>query len=442
MAVNIDSVSTQLFKIIKGNGYAVQLFTAEGKSSVDPEEARRYYIGDEKIMINLESNDEHNEIKVNLGKSTNLKAIRPMLDSIRNLATRNIIEYTLKTFGKDIEPKDFAFLAKKEGTMEVKEGFSKAYGSTKSSYQTLENARLIIKHRKNVDEEVRGSRSRNIHSLFIENNEGERFKFPNNHLPAARAMTRHVKEGGTPFDMIGEHIIALSEEFAELQKFRNYAKKNSLVSEDTADVIEGVSSRLDNIKKEFKSLSGTKGYTKYVENFENKTVSLEEEGVDSLRDQFTVRKFDETVADALPHVARVVKEIKVKESRETRLKDIINKVINNKDNLELRKELDSNDPDNPENLRFSNNAAKMSAFSGFLSKYVTDDELSNMLAQLSDDIHDYNDKQKSLAIKLLTFIKSNANVKESKNVSVGTEEAVVENIVESFSKFDPEDFLL
>ena len=84
MAVNIDSVSTQLFKIIKGNGYAVQLFTAEGKSSVDPEEARRYYIGDEKIMINLESNDEHDEIKVNLGKSTNLKAIRPMLDSIRN----------------------------------------------------------------------------------------------------------------------------------------------------------------------------------------------------------------------------------------------------------------------------------------------------------------------------------------------------------------------
>jgi hypothetical protein len=84
----------------------------------------------------------------------------------------------------------------------------------------------------------------------------------------------------------------------------------------------------------------------------------------------------------------------------------------------------------------------MSAFSGYLSKHVTDDELSNMLAQLSDDMHDFDKKQKELSIKLLTFIKNNANVKESKNVSVGTEEAVVENIVESFSKFDPEDFLL
>jgi len=38
-------------------------------------------------------------------------------------------------------------------------------------------------------------------------------------------MLRHIKEGGNPYDELGSHIISLSEEFAQLSKFRNYAKK-------------------------------------------------------------------------------------------------------------------------------------------------------------------------------------------------------------------------
>ena len=56
------------------------------------------------------------------------------------------------------------------------------------------NAKLIIKHNRTVDETKMGARSRNISAIYIENNQGERFKFANNYLPGARAMARHVSK--------------------------------------------------------------------------------------------------------------------------------------------------------------------------------------------------------------------------------------------------------
>lgn len=441
MAINIDKVSEQIFKVLKGHGLNLELFTSDGKSTVDPQEAKRFYNADNKMMVNLDITDEKNELKVGLGKSTDVNSLRKLLDSLRSLANRNIIEYTLRTFGKDIEPRDFAFQAKKDSEMNVQESLSKPYGSSKSSYQALENARLIIKHKKQVDEEVRGSRSRNIHSLFIENAEGERYKFPGTNLSAARAMLRHIKEGGNPYDEIGTHIISLSEEFGELQKFRSYAKRNSLISEDTQDIIEGVSNRLENIRKQFKSLGGTKGYKRYTEEFSNKEISLEEDGLDSLRDQFTVRSFDENVTSALPHVARVVREIADEKSRVGRLKALIDKVTSAK-GITLRKPLDPNDPDNPENKRYANDVAKLAAFSGYFSNYVMDDEISNMLSQLGVDIHDMEPKAQLTAAKLLTYIKKSATVKNPKESSVDAEQTALQQIEETFSKYNPEKFLL
>ena len=441
MAINIDKVGEQVFKVLKGHGMTLELFTSDGKSTVDPMEAKRFYNAENKMMVNLDVADEKSELKIGLGKSADVNGLRKLFDNLRSLANRNIIEYTLRTFGKDIEPRDFAFQAKKDSEMKVQESFSKPYGSSKSSYQALENARLIIKHKKHVDEEVRGSRSRNIHSLFIENAEGERYKFPGTNLSAARAMLRHIKEGGVPHDEMGTHIVALSEEFAELTKFRNYAKKSSLISEDTQDVIEGVSNRLEGIRKQFKSLSGTKGYKRYSEGYTEKAVSLEEEGVDSLKDQFTVRSFDENVASALPHVARVVREISDTKGRAHRLKALVTKVTGGTD-LTLSRPLDAADPDNPENMRFGKPLEQQAAFSGYLSKHVKDDELSNMLMQLGMDMHDMDPKQQNLANKVLTYLKGNVSIKNPKEASEDATENVYKQIEESFNKYNPEDFLL
>ena len=77
-----------------------------------------------------------------------------------------------------------------------------SYGSLKTSYQPLDNVKLVVKHTKPVNEEIRGSRSRNISKIFIQANE-ERFLFPSKNLQGARAMARHIYNGGVMHDAIG-----------------------------------------------------------------------------------------------------------------------------------------------------------------------------------------------------------------------------------------------
>ena len=64
MAINIDKVGEQVFKVLKGHGMTLELFTSDGKSTVDPTEAKRFYNADNKLMINLDLVDEKTELKV------------------------------------------------------------------------------------------------------------------------------------------------------------------------------------------------------------------------------------------------------------------------------------------------------------------------------------------------------------------------------------------
>ena len=81
---------------------------------------------------------------------------------------------------------------------------------------------MIIRHTGKVDETVPGARSRQIQSLYIENEDGERFKYPLTHLAGARAMQRHVANGGRPHDEFGEHIVQTSEDIAKLNSFSSF----------------------------------------------------------------------------------------------------------------------------------------------------------------------------------------------------------------------------
>jgi len=442
MAINLDKFSEQVFKVIKGHGAVLELFTDDGRSTVDPAEARRFYCKDTKVMVNIEDTDEKTELKVSVSASTDIESIKPLLNNLRNLASRNIIEYTLRTFGKDIEPRDFAYQAKAAAAEPVQESLSKPYGSTRSSYQTLESARIIIRHRKHVDEEVRGSRSRNINAIFIENAEGERYKFPYINLNGARAMLRHIREGGNPYDQFGSYITRLAEEHAQLQKFRSFAKRNSLISEDTGGVFEGVSNRLDSIRKQFKSLSSTKGYKQYRESYRDTKHSLEEENVNIITDKFSESVFDEEISQALPHVARVVRELSDNKNRSDRLKSFVNKVME-RAVFALSEPLNPADPDHPDNRQFENQIDRLSGSSAYLSQYVVDEDIRSMLGQLGEDIADLDARQLTIVEKLLTYLYSSVKVQESRTTESVKDAvtSVVDAIEDSLKKLDTQNFL-
>ena len=267
-----ETIANNIFKILKGNGYTIKIFTDEGENTVDPQAARRFYIPELGSMVNLDETDSKREIRVSVNQNTDISKFKDTLGLLKNLANQNVIEYTLKSFTKEITPKDQDYQAQKVRDMkqDVSEGISPAYGSSKSSYQQLENAKLIIKHTKPVNEESRGSRSRNINAIYIENADGERYRMETNNLAGGRAMLRHVKEGGTPYDEFGKHISEQCVELKKLKEFKKYSLRNGLVNEDTTDIVEAVSNRINSLREKMNKLKGSKCYRETKEKFEAK----------------------------------------------------------------------------------------------------------------------------------------------------------------------------
>jgi len=182
------------------------------------------------------------------------------------------------------------------------------HGSKKTSYQTLESTKLIVRHRRPVDEEVHGARSRQIKSIFIER-AGERFKFPHNHLAGARAMARHIDEGGEMHDAVGSYIIESTANLIQLVEFANYARRNKLINEESEDVVKIVRENIAAYKRELQKFQGATSYAKMCEQVANREGSeIEESETGDLKDMFTVRKFDEKMSDTLPLIKKLVTE--------------------------------------------------------------------------------------------------------------------------------------
>jgi len=395
-----EYVAEKMFKILKGNGHELKLYTDEGADTVDPSMARRFFLIDTGTMVSLDETDNRREVKVSLGQGVEYADLKDTLYQIKNLANRSIIEYTLKQYSKQIEPKDFDYQAQKVRDMNaVNEAIGAAYGSTKSSYQKLESARLVIKHNKPVNEEQRGSRSRNIQAIYIENAEGERYRFPSNNLAGGRAMLRHVKEGGTPYDDFGKHIVEQCNELKKLKEFKRYSEKNGLVNEDTADIVEAVVSRISNIRETLNKMKGSRSYAAMLEAFESKDEQLDEDDFSDVKDKFTVQFFDENVEGALPYVQALVKEMQAVREHNTKVQETINKlvsVVENSKTVWMKEGTDLvGDPENPMNHTFEDSSARaqLGAVMEYISSVLDESEgdLSNLLAEASKLVDSVND---------------------------------------------------
>jgi hypothetical protein len=216
-----------------------------------------------------------------------------------------------------LDKRDYEFQAKRkeEAPMEpVME--SKMYGTSKISYQDLGEARLVIKHNQAVNTEIPTGRSMNIESIYIENAQGERFKYPYKHVNGARALAEHIKHGGNPYDAIGKHITGLSEELSQLRKFKGYVGRNTTLGEAMGDITSKVMERIEQIKKEVHGLQRKSYYETFAESFTDSEEQLiPEEIMSDWIDRLTIRTFNEELKTAFPYIFRLVSEtdIPVKE---------------------------------------------------------------------------------------------------------------------------------
>jgi hypothetical protein len=213
----------------------------------------------------------------------------------------------VQNIGKsNLDKRDYQFQAKpKEQPMME----SKMFGTSRISYQDLGEARLIVKHTQPINPELAAGRTMHIECIYVENADGERFKYPYKHLPGARALAEHIKHGGIPYDNIGKHITKLSEELASLRKFKGYVSRQSQLSEAMGTVTSRVIERIEAVKKEINSLQRPAYYQQFAESFNvQEDRVIPETVMNDWIDRLTVRTFNEEMKSVFPFLYNIVDE--------------------------------------------------------------------------------------------------------------------------------------
>lgn len=217
----------------------------------------------------------------------------------------SLLRKAIKKSNKGVDQRRRAAKNKMGEDIEVMEGFGYMTGSSKTSYQPLDNVKIVVKHRKPVNEESRGARSRNIHSIYIQRGE-EKFKMNENNLKAARAMARHLNMGGEVFDSVGEAINEMAEEQRKLKEFVSYVRRAKLINEENSEYVELARENMNYIKTTLEKLAGAKTYANAVESIDDyRNIEILEDDLD-LESKFTETHFDDRVANATKAIGRSI----------------------------------------------------------------------------------------------------------------------------------------
>lgn len=389
MAVDYNTVSNKIFKIIKGSGHDVKMYdSATGNETVNPEESRYFYVKEPNYMVHLDP--DNSEIKLHQGVEKADEKVKGVINNIKHISKSYMLDFDHRIFGKELKPKNYAFKIdqnrnEKDMSELQTEGYTPLQGSTKTSEQKLEGVKVIVRHNKAVDETSRGARSRNIQGIFVETSEGERFKYPHIHLNGARAMARHVHAGGKPHDEVGEAIVNLSDQLAKLKEVTKFARRFSQVQEQAADILPLVDNKVSNIKKTIHRLTTESGYTEFKENYKaSETVEPTIEALEELKGKFTVTKFDEKIGEVLPLLQSLVDEAKAEQDNSSpAMGQRIMQRLKSGEEVELMSPAKT-DYDPEQVGGFTNKEAKISFRLADLAAKIKDDEMSVFLSRLSD----------------------------------------------------------
>jgi hypothetical protein len=327
MNKNLNNIADELFDKIRTQFPNLKLGDEEGKVTSSPEEARFFdfdfsHDGEKlgRISVSLSEDDGLVAIYSNdviSDKNSYVKKVFfNFLKELREFAKQHLLTFDTRDIAKsNLEKRDYKFLANKQfGESTMSE--SKLFGTSMTSYQNLGNTKLIVKHSAPVNEGNPAGRAQRIQSIYVENDQGERFKYPYRHLNGARALAQHIGHGGTPYDNIGQYVIGLSEELNSLRMFKHYVERNDVVSEAMGAVNSKVMERIGQVKKEIHSLQVARNYEQFAESFQQAdTKEIPEELMNDWIDRLTIRTFNEELKNVFPYIFKLVDEsdIPVKE---------------------------------------------------------------------------------------------------------------------------------
>jgi hypothetical protein len=196
----------------------------------------------------------------------------------------------------------------------LQEGRWNQKSTKKTSRAVKGQTEVIVRHAKSVDEMYPGARSqkKNIKAIFIQNHDGERFKYPFIHPAGAFAMAQHVDHGGIPHDSAGKAIINMSEQIAQLQEFQRKIHRATL-HDDATGITERALGRLNELKARVDALGKRHHYESWMAEFSGQApmddgLEMDEVTMEQYKQKFTQTNFQEELAEFFPLLHRIMSE--------------------------------------------------------------------------------------------------------------------------------------
>lgn len=334
----IEIISQDVFDKVRSRFENLEMGDENGAVTTDPRKARFF---DFDFVVEGENNlgrvsisiNELGTLKIFYGKSI-LEDIDPIsrdvwydfLREMRQFAKRRLLRFDTRDITKsNLNKDDFQYLAakgNKDENMNMNESI-KMTGSTKTSYRMLERTKLIVKHHNPIQDESFGARGRasNIKALYVENAEGERFKYPFIHLAGAKAMQRHVANGGRPYDDKGKAIIEMSSQIAQLAEFKRHVARTDGMNQSVNEIAERAMSKLDTLKQTMEAISKQQAYESWCNSFSpmGEQIELDPATVEDYKSKFTITSFKEDLAKFFPLIHSIMQE-----AGEIDLEDFVN----------------------------------------------------------------------------------------------------------------------
>lgn len=330
---NIEKIAEELFNKIRSRFSPLTTKTGGGdgqpnKDTNVPSQARQFI-----FPYTSSDGTRHGELVISLIDEKNLKLTfsqgleeeftpaqerewEEFLRNMRYFARRSLLMFDIRDISRsNLTPRDLEqSVQQKMSKSQVTEGIEWS-GTTRTSVQNFGPTRLIVRHSEAVDESRPGSRSRKVESIFVETDQGERFRMPFNRLSLGRAMAQHLAHGGRIYDPAGENIASMAEEMSNLAFFVRTTRNRQFEDRETQTMVETAVDRYRGLKMQLERLARTKNYQEWAESFSPVTNSDLDYDLDELKERFVKRMIDDRLTAALPYVYRAYQNRQIGEER-------------------------------------------------------------------------------------------------------------------------------
>ncbi len=332
----LDKIASDLFDKIRSRFEPVKLGDKSADDTKNPEAARFF-------NFDYTSQDGHNfgNITISIVDEKHLKIVygsnitdglddsqqkewSQFLRGMRKFARRNGLIFDNRDINRsNLDIRDLRQQAGTDATLNkdeltISEGRLYGMGNNKRvSFGDVGKHKLIIKHRDQIDPDKHGDRARQIEHVFIETPIGERFLLDHINLEGARALARHLNEGGSIGDEGSMFINGMVQEMASMRHFVRAMRNRTFEDTETTGMVEAAMHRYNEVKENLKKFQSRRGQ-ELLTNMLDYNQDIEETvDIDELRERFVKKIYDDRFNEALPYVYKAYQNRKRMNTSET-----------------------------------------------------------------------------------------------------------------------------